>query len=849
MLLMLALCLTAACSDKNEDEPAGPDNPSGSTTPTGDEFTVKATGGTVEKGDIAITFPSGTFTGETKVYVKEVTKGSVLGEDEASTFYQLTMPVTTKKPLKVSIKSSATDDDICIVAHAPVVDLHSFSETYSYVPLETTVTNGTYMAEIPAFDNGDETDNSSFSIGLARIVRGSSDNARTRASNKVGNVAWHINKTHSFNIANATGDLEEALNKYIREAISIIHGLGMKVEGDRDIPFNFGVLDPGEYGRFRQSAMGNKWSTITLSGKLVAELSSDHTELRKTIIHELMHYYQADYDKRWAYTKFRNVKGDELMMYESGGVWAEKLMNNGEYSADFVRANLRYMLLSLDNPQKGWEGQAENSGEGKRHQAHGYALSLFLEFVTLKNGDNHITKLYEGWKDKGGKTFENLKRWAPSVFDSSSSLDDFFEDAGTASVSKEISFNDLYNLTTLTFNTTESKTLSLKVFTYGAIYQLAKIHGSYKDAKGNQSLNGKQIVINQTKGAVYTRVFINSETTGWKYMGSAYAEHPLELSGDEVEKLRKYVPSGGSYTNLNIYLLTTNSVVSIESDSEIQITIKEPDKLELKPEELTFEASAGTQNVTADTNMDNISLEPSDKSWLSATYDKTGKTIIVSATENKGESKRDGTITVTGKNGDNTIVKTIKVTQAAGVLKDFFNISRIEFMCSTKESHGRDIGWTTYDYGGINYDSRYEEYSASGFTSTREGDYQVITINYQASNYASGGKDENLSLVIRLDKDFNAEGSFSVTRKTHAGAGAGSGFVASTCNMTMSGTFGPEAVNKTYSFLWYPAFKPKSFSYSVGGFKAYFWETNSIEDFGTFSTSSTDNAEINIVIR
>lgn len=116
MLLMLALCLTAACSDKNEDEPEKPDNPSGPTTPTGDEFTVAATGGTVEKGDIAITFPSGTFTGETKVYVKEVTKGEIRSEDEVSTFCQVTMPAIAGQPIKVKVKSDETDADIILVA-------------------------------------------------------------------------------------------------------------------------------------------------------------------------------------------------------------------------------------------------------------------------------------------------------------------------------------------------------------------------------------------------------------------------------------------------------------------------------------------------------------------------------------------------------------------------------------------------------------------------------------------------------------------------------------------------------------------------------------------------------------
>ena len=220
-----------------------------------------------------------------------------------------------------------------------------------------------------------------------------------------------------------------------------------------------------------------------------------------------------------------------------------------------------------------------------------------------------------------------------------------------------------------------------------------------------------------------------------------------------------------------------------------------------------------------------------------ATYDKTGKTISVSATENKGESKRDGTITVTGKNGDNTIVKTIKVTQAAGALKDFITLKRLEFGARPGEPFAQNVGYTTFDRGEFVHDSYYDN-DPGTITSTREGDYQIITVTRQINTFDQGGRDENFTLTVKFTKDFVVEGSFNITRKTWAGAGNPT--VSSTCNMSMSGTFGPQKDPGTYSGVRGFAGKPTTYSFSVGGFKAYFWDTNTIDDFGTFSTSICD---------
>ena len=88
ILAILTMSLMA-CSTKedvaDEREPLKPETPVEK-----DEWeTIQPDGGVIERDDITIQFPKGTFSSETKVAVSEVKKGQILGEDEVSKFYQI----------------------------------------------------------------------------------------------------------------------------------------------------------------------------------------------------------------------------------------------------------------------------------------------------------------------------------------------------------------------------------------------------------------------------------------------------------------------------------------------------------------------------------------------------------------------------------------------------------------------------------------------------------------------------------------------------------------------------------------------------------------------------------------
>ena len=179
--------------------------------------------------------------------------------------------------------------------------------------------------------------------------------------------------------------------------------------------------------------------------------------------------------------------------------------------------------------------------------------------------------------------------------------------------------------------------------------------------------------------------------------------------------------------------------------------------------------------------------------------------------------------------------------------ENYLNIDRIDFSSKTLEPYGGQIGWTSFDRDGIHY------FDIKDVTSTRSGAYQIVTMKVhqntfdndpQGYEYKDSKLDQDFTLTIKIAKDMTMEGSYHITRKSHAGAGQPAH--PSTCNMSMSGTFGPlKATRYGSKYVFYQSQLP-SFSFSVGGFLAYYWETNDIREF-SYSTTST-NAEVGFTL-
>lgn len=552
----------------------------------GKTFVIQESGGKVELGDITFDFPSATFESNSSVRVAEQKAGSTLGEDEVSKFYKLTMPLITKKPIKITLKCDKTYDDICLVAHAPAVALSAGEEDYGNIPLSADYNNGYYTAEIPAFDSGNENESCYMTIGLARIALTSGNGARTRSigsevDGKVGNVAWKLQKRHSINMDDmlSNGALYDNLNKYIKEALTILQGFDLKVSGERVIPIEFDILKPGEDGRFCQSAWDNACSVVKIRKESLKSLMSgtekDHVTIRKTLIHELMHYYQSDYDRRWAYTKYREPGAEPLIMYESGAVWAEKFMNNGEYSYLFVGEKLPTFLMSLECKLDIWRKLDNTYGWKNAWQQHGYVQSFFLEHATLLKDNKSIAKLYKDWYDKGGTTFECLKRWAPDII-KTLTFDEYFVAAGTGKVSSLVKFPNIVNGEKKRANSNGVTQMNCTVYPYGGIINEFTILGQeYLNPNGKNSLDGQIIRIKHTSKNTGIEVYTyDSVTKEWVRLGGLLTnDEEVVISGDELNKMRAVknkVPS-----NLGIYVLCYSEWHEKAEDDAITITLEE----------------------------------------------------------------------------------------------------------------------------------------------------------------------------------------------------------------------------------------------------------------------------------
>ena len=421
---LLTLCLIAssfcACSKDNEtgDEPLLPTTP----VSNSDWQTIPKSGGTIEKGDITLEFPSGTFGEETKVAVSEVKKGETYAEFEASTFYQVTLPAKVDRDIKVKIKSHVTNGDIMCVAIAPGHRKSTGEDVQQHMDLGGSYANGEYTVTLPATSNEADDGNLWIKLGLVDITEDSGTKGVTTRGlgfsdpqGKVKNFQWHFTigsirwLRMSWSEKQKVRDLVPKLNNYIKDALTKITDLGFVISGGRNIPFVFTYETdhPDAYGFFNQSWWEDKNSTIELN--LVKLLNGvDDTEISQTVIHELLHYFQAWYDDRPCMTK--KLGGEEDIMNEAASVWIEQFMDNGKLNGVFLQYYVQDFASGF-----------LVSENGNSYANQGYGMSTLLYYLTdpmsgmEKYGitKNSIVDLFGQWRfgKHRGQTYYPFKRW------------------------------------------------------------------------------------------------------------------------------------------------------------------------------------------------------------------------------------------------------------------------------------------------------------------------------------------------------------------------------------------------------------------------------------------------------
>lgn len=609
--LFLLSGLTACDSTEDSvEDPAKPEVP----IADGDWQIVPATGGTITKDSISITFPSGTFAEETKVAITEIKKGEIGGEYEASKFYQITMPCTASKPLSFKVKNSERNDDINFVALANVFNLCKGEEKKVELHYDTKYSNGEYSATIPAINGDVEDDNIYFTVGLGRFTNSESNKTRglilpyeTLLEGKVKNVSYKIRyrwttfddwASHIW----GQGTLDKVvkmsgrIDNYVQEALTKIQDLGFKPKGEKVLYVDFDPSEKDDWGGFQVCGIPGEggWSMWVSLGinKLLNPITTEE-DIRCTVVHEIFHWFQYFHDPRSNYKKSKkSYGGEEGVLYEMGGVWAEHLLNDGRLNTNYLFSEVLFGEIFQDKmgltdyfdrlPKKG--GKTDNDIRGQQGYSMGPLLYYLCSTNALKDfgiGNDKVLELHEQW----GKSFVNtlfagsslvkptieiLDHWVFGTHNcgifSGCQIDNYYLNLLSGKVLKDISIFTHYDfLNTKTLKNTDKERLIDITFDKipfeGTVYPYGYAFRSiqFKGLKG-QTLKNKKLVIKQEKEGVQTYLLTANRTDKiFERIGTvAKGQDSIVVSGDKLESYRK---ADGTFDQYFFFVTTrtTNS--------------------------------------------------------------------------------------------------------------------------------------------------------------------------------------------------------------------------------------------------------------------------------------------------
>ena len=772
LFLLSGLTACSSTEDKVED-PAKPQTPINDN----DWETIPTTGGTIEKGDIAITFPSGTFAKDSKVALTEVKKGEILGEDEVSKFYQLTVPSLVKQSIKVKIKCDKKVDGSNVIAHIPSYHVSEGEFTYSDIILPSEFSNGEYTATLSASAKDNSPDNNiSLSFGVAhleywgmhgrnfRATRGNDANSQFGETYTEGNVSWHwnISPAQINKYGEELTQYFDEMNVIIREAIKKIHDLGFAVT-KRNVNVSFKVFkDPDMDGEFEQSAWANEQSTVAFNIRLLENYKTQPDKFRRSAIHEFMHDYQADYDLRS--TKWWFSEGeDRQLMYESGAVWAEQFMG-GSFSLEFAKKYIDQFVVSFTNIEdaviKGSKQDANNFDSHKKYTNHGYGMSSLFQYLTKEcteydMNDNNLVGLYEEWHKGTKSTKEVLSAWTGgkkhNIF---TNYDYFLISLLSSDLIPGYNVSNMAEPGSIKFSLTNTKEeASGDCYPYGCIAHIITCNFAGKD------LGSKKIVIKQEQKDVNTYVITSDgarkafERKGFR----ADIEDSLVIEGSELEE--QYYKSDKDATNFFLYLVTTagDGKTAIPSKATIELQNQKGEG-KVDPDKLTFSANGGSEKVKITAKgfrrFGHNDISPKYSSWLSAQNVKGGY-VEITAQPNTTGLPRTGEVIcyVTNEEFPTEEQKyplPVKIIQEAGsdqTSNNIYSFKRATMAINVKSVNTNEDWhsdrWAEISggasYGNGNKNDNTSEYTESGsVTNTTEGLHLFAVSDSKETGWNSG---------------------------------------------------------------------------------------------------------------
>ena len=683
LFMLSGLTACSSTEDSAEDSPKPkPEVP----VNDGDWQTVPISGGTITKDSISIDFPSGSFSKDTKIAITTVSKGEIGGNYEVSPFYQLTLPLKIDQPITIKIKCEEKNEDIRFLLEEPCfkksigeMDKHSFTVVANY-------SNGEYSLKLPASkENVDE--ESYLTIGLCKNLL--SSGAKTRIpiedifwnkesviEGKVENIEWYYTaKAVDYLFMTPNTDefkfmfqIQPKLNKYIEESLKQIRNLHFSIKTARQIPFVFtskrDSSKPDAYGNFCQSLRGDEYNTIELIIPVLKTKSEK--EIKQTIIHELLHYFQADYDPRSCLD--RAFYKESTITDEAGSVWIEQFMDNGNMNGDFVAEYLPIYLISSTDLDAAYQGEGKSS-KGDKYAKTGYAMSTMLYYLTsplypsesFVDNKMKIVELYKLYNKHPGSGYLPLFDWLDYYFP------DFFYSSQFDDYLLALLTGNLINHPKININVAYPEGLDRKIvitepgkkekkdicYGHGCVSYKFDLN-SYIKKQTSQSLKGKRVVIKQIGGDDLATYIIAHGKKGTSELieqlfqridGTIFSNDSLVISGESLDALF------GEGNLVSLHALTINHYTQ-KNDFGISFELQGEEKQEIsakvEPDKVTFEAEGGTNSEVKITkgsykycDVDDIATPYN--TWLSAKCSADG-IVTIEAQPNTATEGREGKV-------------------------------------------------------------------------------------------------------------------------------------------------------------------------------------------------------------
>ena len=377
--------------------------------------TVGATGGTLKTGgDMTLAVPAGTFNTEVAVTTLLLPAGSV-GTSELSDFYELTIPANTQKAITLNFAAEEYDPEAVVLIKSKGTPKHDNVLKDSYAMRTPSWSDGAYHLELEPSEQGGEGDPLHISVGMVRnyAEQAFTEPAGTRAGTaarierhptKSGvNVA--IQWTGFTGVSSVLAQMNDELGpaevaviqtaqRYAEECAQMVEDFGFRLKGKNPvIPMVIQMSE--DWGQFVLDKFFLSDSYVCLNENKFYRINqateSELLQLRRTLVHEIMHYYAAlGYEDRTAYAITMNhiTQGVDLwgIMDEAIGSWSEKAIPPHDLGDNTLVDSFYKMFLRSFFPITDSDADYTN---------HGYGMGLFFGFLSQHIGDDKIVDFYK----------------------------------------------------------------------------------------------------------------------------------------------------------------------------------------------------------------------------------------------------------------------------------------------------------------------------------------------------------------------------------------------------------------------------------------------------------------------